>query len=361
MEATRADAPRRHRVGEALKRLVDRGRDAVQPAEQDDLAVQVVGLDRAGAAREALPRRAAAARPAVDGLHCSRSPRRGRSSSARREVDAGGARARPRLSARAARTSALRRAAGCRTAASTRVAEVHEQLGYFQRMMSGAACALKPDASKAAATASVRSRRRRAGSGRRRGCRSSGAELACTTPGSRWVAGSITHIAVDVGEPAQRRGARSRRRSARRRSASSGGAAAASASERLGRVLALHREQRPRRRAPGRSDGADRSGSASVDRAVGRLEHAARSCAIARRARRGRSARRRGRARTAAADHAADRAGAVDHEPHRRSIALATAEAVVSASRRAVAGPTASASAVRSTGQSFSRNSRENC
>ena len=40
--------------------------DAELPAEQDDLAVQIVGLDASGTAGDALPRRSACARPAVD-------------------------------------------------------------------------------------------------------------------------------------------------------------------------------------------------------------------------------------------------------------------------------------------------------
>src|SRR5690606_38879740 len=53
-----ADDPARERLTD----LVGRRRDAVQPAEQHDLAVQVVGLDVAGAADHALPGRAATAR-----------------------------------------------------------------------------------------------------------------------------------------------------------------------------------------------------------------------------------------------------------------------------------------------------------
>jgi hypothetical protein len=52
--------------GGALEQLVDRRGDAVQPAEQHALAVQVIELDRAGGAREALPGRAAGAERAVD-------------------------------------------------------------------------------------------------------------------------------------------------------------------------------------------------------------------------------------------------------------------------------------------------------
>ena len=60
--------------------LVGRGRHPVQPAEQHDLAVEVVGLDGAGAAGQALPRRPAGRarrRPATRMM----SPRRSRSSS----------------------------------------------------------------------------------------------------------------------------------------------------------------------------------------------------------------------------------------------------------------------------------------
>src|SRR5581483_8593229 len=45
---------------------VHRCRHAVQAPEQDDLTVEVVGLDHAGATREALPGRPAAPRPAAD-------------------------------------------------------------------------------------------------------------------------------------------------------------------------------------------------------------------------------------------------------------------------------------------------------
>ena len=56
-------------AAEALERLVDRRGHAVQPAEQDDLAVEVVGLDRRGGPGEALPRRPAVAPDAVDRGH----------------------------------------------------------------------------------------------------------------------------------------------------------------------------------------------------------------------------------------------------------------------------------------------------
>ena len=57
---------RREVAGDTLHRRVDRRGDAVQPAEQRDLPVEVVGLDRTGAAGEALPRRSAAAAPSAD-------------------------------------------------------------------------------------------------------------------------------------------------------------------------------------------------------------------------------------------------------------------------------------------------------
>src|SRR4051812_14711503 len=64
-------------VGQSLHRDIRRCRDVVLPAEQRDLAVEVVGLDAAQAARQALPGRPAAARAALDGcvLHLLAAPR----------------------------------------------------------------------------------------------------------------------------------------------------------------------------------------------------------------------------------------------------------------------------------------------
>ena len=65
-KSSSADMRRGRRVaggevaGDPLDGRVHRCRYAVQAAEQDDLAVEIVRLDRAGAARQALPRRAAA-------------------------------------------------------------------------------------------------------------------------------------------------------------------------------------------------------------------------------------------------------------------------------------------------------------
>src|SRR4051794_577209 len=53
-------------VGQRLCSYVDRRGDGVLPAEQRDLAVEVVGLDAAQAPGEALPRRPAGALAAVD-------------------------------------------------------------------------------------------------------------------------------------------------------------------------------------------------------------------------------------------------------------------------------------------------------
>src|SRR3954454_1181787 len=64
--ATRAYAATRGVVGQPLHGHVDRRRDGVLPAQQRDLAVEVVGLDAAEAPRQALPRRAAAASAALD-------------------------------------------------------------------------------------------------------------------------------------------------------------------------------------------------------------------------------------------------------------------------------------------------------
>ena len=53
--AARRDPGSRVGSGEAPQQLVDGCRHAVQPPEQDDLAVQLVGLDNPARAREALP------------------------------------------------------------------------------------------------------------------------------------------------------------------------------------------------------------------------------------------------------------------------------------------------------------------
>src|SRR5438477_803031 len=55
--------------GHPLDGGVERGRHAVQTAEQDDLAVEVPGLDGSGAASQALPRRAPAPAPSLDRPH----------------------------------------------------------------------------------------------------------------------------------------------------------------------------------------------------------------------------------------------------------------------------------------------------
>src|SRR4051794_14011910 len=95
--ASRRCAPARGLVGQALQRDVCRRRDVVLPAEQRNLAVEVVGLDAAKASSEALPRRSAAARAALDRcvLHVLAAPRDPLLIA--RPVDAGGLEARLRL------------------------------------------------------------------------------------------------------------------------------------------------------------------------------------------------------------------------------------------------------------------------
>src|SRR3954453_14564465 len=63
---SRPCAPAAGPVGQALQRDVCRRRDVVLPAEQRDLAVEVVRLDAAEASSEALPRRSATARAPLD-------------------------------------------------------------------------------------------------------------------------------------------------------------------------------------------------------------------------------------------------------------------------------------------------------
>src|SRR3954470_387682 len=58
--------PARGRVGQALQRDVCRRRDVVLPAEQRNLAIEVVGLDAAVSSSQALPRLSATARTAFD-------------------------------------------------------------------------------------------------------------------------------------------------------------------------------------------------------------------------------------------------------------------------------------------------------
>src|SRR3954471_12767720 len=75
--ASRPCAPARGLLGQALPREVCGRRDVVLPAEQRDLAVEVVRLDAAEASRQALPGRSATARAPLDRcvLHLLAAPR----------------------------------------------------------------------------------------------------------------------------------------------------------------------------------------------------------------------------------------------------------------------------------------------
>src|SRR5438445_10986292 len=82
-----------HALGQALQEGVHRGGHALQPAQEDDLAVEVVGLDGARAPGQALPGRAAGPAPSLDGAQAQEVAPPGQVLLAGREVDAGGAQA----------------------------------------------------------------------------------------------------------------------------------------------------------------------------------------------------------------------------------------------------------------------------
>ena len=188
----------------------------MQAAEQHDLAVQVVGLDRAGAAAQALPRRPAAPRRSRSAA--GDQPRRSRSSSrdaasipAARNTAAPSLRARRPVRAPSASSGPHKRL--------DRVAEVHESFVYFQRMMS-------------AAGTDSKSRLRQRGRDRHAPCRRRplGIATEIQQPGDRLrrrLHYSGLHVLrrahhahpVHAGEATQRRAARSPHRSARTRRA----------------------------------------------------------------------------------------------------------------------------------------------
>src|SRR5690349_4392963 len=116
-------------VGDALHQRVHRCRYAVDAPEQHDLAVEIVGFDRARAAGEALPRRPAAPELAVDRLllHQVAAPRL--VLVGRREVDAGRAVTGLTLLADA-HEELLHPGVGCHRRLD-RVGEVHQELAVL--------------------------------------------------------------------------------------------------------------------------------------------------------------------------------------------------------------------------------------
>src|SRR3954467_4213970 len=97
--APRLCSPARGIVGQPRDGDVGRCRDGVLPAEQRDLAVEVVGLDAAEATGQALPRRPATTRPPLDRRVLPLLPPPGNPLVVTRPVDAGGGEAGFRLDA----------------------------------------------------------------------------------------------------------------------------------------------------------------------------------------------------------------------------------------------------------------------
>jgi hypothetical protein len=137
--------------------LLDEGvrgrRHAVQPAQEHNLAVEVVDFDRPGAALQALPGRSTGARLPADGLRVEQvAAPRGVLVGGDMVDPRGGEAARPSASTSSA--SRPRRAAGPQSA-STALPRFVSSFVYFQRMMSGRATDSNDAASSVAATPSV--------------------------------------------------------------------------------------------------------------------------------------------------------------------------------------------------------------
>ena len=208
------------RVGhQGLDPRVGRRRDAVQPAEQGDLAVEVVGLDaRTRGPGSARSTRRRAVSPAT-GRSRRWSPRRSSSSALGDRVDPGRREDAP-PPRRSSRSSAAIAVVGVELAAAQRldgVAEVVEELAVLPAHDVRPRARTRSARHAARPPAPRRRRRCRRGSRRGRGSRSPRPSGPCTTPGSRCSVGIITHMPVHVRRTTGPACARWPRRSAPRR------------------------------------------------------------------------------------------------------------------------------------------------